>query len=109
MAAKNPNRQINSKVRFAVHMAIKAGILTRQPCETCNTDGIQDTGFPKVSAHHDDYNQPLNVRWLCTVCHAIWHRSNNAIPLDAENRQLGTRELFNLGCRQIAVQVQGMA
>lgn len=27
-----------------------------------------------VHAHHDDYAQPLAVRWLCPRCHVAWHR-----------------------------------
>jgi hypothetical protein len=38
-------------------------------CETC--------GSPKAQAHHDDYERPLNVRWLCTVCHGMEHRRPN--------------------------------
>ena len=45
--------------------AIRDGRLVRQPCEQC--------GEPKTDAHHDDYGQPLNVRWLCRKCHAQEH------------------------------------
>jgi hypothetical protein len=26
-----------------------------------------------IHAHHDNYHEPLNVRWLCTRCHKQWH------------------------------------
>lgn len=45
--------------------AIRDGRLERQPCEVC--------GASKVDAHHDDYTQPLHVRWLCRQHHAEWH------------------------------------
>ena len=45
--------------------AIRDGRLAPQPCEQC--------GEPKTDAHHDDYGQPLNVRWLCRKCHAREH------------------------------------
>jgi ribosomal protein S27AE len=49
----------------AVGNAVRAGKLTRKPCEQC--------GNPKVQAHHDDYSKPLEVRWLCVPCHAAHH------------------------------------
>jgi hypothetical protein len=103
MAAKNPDRQINSKVRFAVFMAIKRGLLIRKPCESCGESGKQSTGIPRVTAHHDDYNKPLSVRWLCTRCHSEWHRNNQAVPLSEDIRQLGARELFRIGCEQLGL------
>ena len=43
--------------RWAVRSAIRSGTLVRQPCEIC--------GSTDVHGHHDDYSQPLVVRWLC--------------------------------------------
>ena len=32
-----------------------------------------------IQAHHDDYTQPLAVRWLCKRCHHEWHKTHKAI------------------------------
>jgi len=54
----HPEKRIAAQV---VANAIREGKLIRQPCEVC--------GAAKVEAHHDDYFQPLNVRWLCSRHH----------------------------------------
>ena len=50
---------------IAVQRALVAGKLIKQPCEVC--------GSRKVDAHHDDYAEPLNVRWLCRQHHVRLH------------------------------------
>jgi hypothetical protein len=51
--------------------AIRSGRLVRRPCEICG-----DTQY--VDAHHDDYSQPLAVRWLCRSHHVQHHRAERA-------------------------------
>jgi len=46
--------------------AIKNNIIKREPCEFC---GISYN----IEGHHHNYNQPLNVMWLCKTCHKILH------------------------------------
>jgi hypothetical protein len=67
---KNPYR---NKAHSAVFSALRNGQLKRPPfCAVCWTSCIPE-------AHHDDYNYPLEVRWLCRSCHKEWHSNNKAI------------------------------
>ena len=50
----------------AVAMAIKKGTLTRQPCQRCSS--------VNSLAHHEDYDYPLQVVWLCQPCHKQRHK-----------------------------------
>lgn len=54
-----------SRAHCAVYYALGVGHLTRQPCEIC--------GSNNVHAHHADYARPLDVRWLCPICHGRLH------------------------------------
>jgi ribosomal protein S27AE len=49
-----------------VARAIKSGELVRQPCVRC--------GETKSLAHHEDYDKPLDVMWLCQPCHKQRHK-----------------------------------
>jgi predicted HTH domain antitoxin len=64
-----------------VEQAIKKGVLVRQPCEVCGINGKYEDGRSEVQAHHDDYNRPLQVRWLCKKHHYEWHEKNKAVKL----------------------------
>ena len=57
LARDKTNREINS------------GRLVRQPCEVC--------GSVPTHAHHDDYEKPLDVRWLCRSHHVEHHAKAN--------------------------------
>lgn len=65
-----------NEARWKAAYAIKKGRLKRGPCEVC--------GNMKSEAHHDDYAQPLNVRWLCHFHHLAMHRAQYR----AERRRL---------------------
>lgn len=49
--------------------ALRGGLLRKGPCEICGTTR-------QVVGHHDDYDRPLSVRWLCERHHKEWHREN---------------------------------
>jgi len=50
------------RARTAVSNAIRDGKLLREPCSGCGKTG-------RIHAHHDDYSKPLDVVWLCEMCH----------------------------------------
>lgn len=54
-----------ARARIAVHNALRDGRLTKQPCAICGDDA--------VDAHHEDYDRPLDVIWLCRAHHAQRH------------------------------------
>jgi predicted DNA-binding protein YlxM (UPF0122 family) len=63
-----------------VEQALKEGVLIRlEQCEECGTSGSMKDGRALVQAHHDDYNKPLSVRWLCQPCHHEWHKHHAPI------------------------------
>jgi len=63
-----------------VNREIARGKLRRaDACETCGKSGKMRDGRSIITAHHDDYNKPLNVKWLCGKCHMDWHRVNRAV------------------------------
>ena len=49
-----------------VSNALKRGALRKKSCKKC--------GNKNVHAHHEDYNKPLNVVWLCPLHHKDMHR-----------------------------------
>jgi hypothetical protein len=54
-----------SVAHSAVARAIRKGNLIPEVCSKCSNE--------KTVAHHEDYDQPLNVVWLCQSCHKKRH------------------------------------
>lgn len=69
-----------------VEKAIKRGALIRpDACETCGGTGpIYGDGRSGIQAHHDDYNKPMAVRWLCQGCHHEWHKNNTPVEKEVQ-------------------------
>jgi len=63
-------RQRNPEKRRAhrlVAFAVRRGQFARPSyCEDCKQERM-------LNAHHDNYNKPLEVRWLCPKCHVQAH------------------------------------
>lgn len=59
-----------------VRGALKRGIIAK---EKCAVDGCEAT---EVDAHHDDYDKPFHVTWLCRKHHQQWHAERRAAGRD---------------------------
>jgi len=56
------------KAQRKVRVAIRSGKLIRpKHCEICKCE-------TKVHAHHEDYNKPLEVIFMCSKCHLYHHQ-----------------------------------
>ena len=71
-----------------VDNAIRYGkLINPHVCECCGcVDTPHKNGASDIQAHHDDYNFPLKVRWLCQKCHFEWHKVHKAkeVVIDEE-------------------------
>lgn len=56
---------VKIKARNDSSYAVRSGRITRQPCSVC--------GDPESEKHHPDYDNPLEVVWLCRCHHMEEH------------------------------------
>lgn len=61
-----------------VNRAIKKGIISKpHKCSICGE-------YKRIIGHHDNYNEPLKVIWVCQSCHTRIHKNTKAIELSKE-------------------------
>lgn len=61
-------RKKKARARQLVAWALQNHILKKpKKCDWCNKE------VNWIEAHHDDYNKPLLVEWVCKRCHHIYH------------------------------------
>lgn len=59
---------LKTYARDVVRNDIRHGRTNKKPCEVC--------GILKVHAHHDNYDRPRDVRWLCISHHVEVHHGS---------------------------------
>jgi ribosomal protein S27AE len=60
------------KCHNAILRAVRKGIIKKpELCSKCGNGG-------RIEAHHADYTNPLDVKWLCCKCHRSIHKGKGA-------------------------------
>jgi hypothetical protein len=74
-AKRNTVKRKDFPIQHAAHQAVQRAtrqkVLIKCPCVVC--------GSQKSMAHHDDYDKPLDVIWLCQVHHKERHKQIEVI------------------------------
>lgn len=60
-----PLQRHRANVRSHANVYQRRGWLIPRPCMLCRS--------PKAQKHHPDYKHKLDVMWLCSPCHKVWH------------------------------------
>lgn len=76
LRAKNPI----FKARETAWNFVKKHFHKKGSCEVCGCNN-------NIERHHDDYNKPMAVRFLCKKHHAEWHKSHIALDIGNNYRQ----------------------
>lgn len=56
-----------ANARAYANVYLMRGLIQKMPCITCGNENAEK--------HHPDYDKPLQIVWLCKVCHIKHHRS----------------------------------
>jgi len=95
----------SDRARAKINYLIRTGQLTRPSiCEKCSKEG-------DIRAHHEDYDKPLEVTWLCGHCHTTldtpnhkkWDRTGKRGNRPKTERNQKIMEYWEKGYRQIAI------
>jgi len=65
---KKQRDPIKERARYAVWYAVKTGKIKKpQNCTKCMST-------ERIHGHHHDYKKPLEIEWLCSLCHGVARR-----------------------------------
>ena len=73
------DRALRNETRQITRNAIERGDIIRQPCEHPGCGAPMNPNGTAIEAHHNDYNNPLDITWYC-----IPHHGEHHIKLETE-------------------------
>jgi ribosomal protein S27AE len=60
-----------NRARRRIYYLISSGTLIRpRYCPKCGKETL-------VRAHHEDYDEPLEIQWVCSSCHSLMDTANH--------------------------------
>ena len=59
-------QRLKANARSYANTYQNRGLLEPKPCHKCGSTAT-------IHKHHEDYNKPLDVEWLCKQCHEEHH------------------------------------
>lgn len=62
---KDPTIAVRTKTRRKTNDLLKRGKIKKKPCVVCKSQ--------EVLAHHEDYNNPWKIIWICEKHHKEYH------------------------------------
>lgn len=62
-----PEQKKKDNARSYVNVYLRRGKIVRLPCIKC--------GDVNSEMHHEDYDKPLDIMWLCRSCHLEHHKN----------------------------------
>jgi len=84
--ARHPEK---SRAHMIVRSALQSGDMIRLPCEVC--------GIAPAEGHHNDYNMPLKVTWLCKKHHEKHHVEMRSLGIEKYHTASVARGLLSQG------------
>lgn len=86
IAGEDPLRFQKVEARNQVKTAVRNGSIVRpESCQECGAKSV------RIDAHHENYSNPLDVKWLCPACHGRTHTYAHDTYTNATNERTDER------------------
>lgn len=78
---QQPMAAWKNRVRQETRTLILSGVILHPGCcEVCGLAATEET----IQCHHNSYNVPDDVTFMCKSCHTAWHNENDTDDPDLE-------------------------
>ncbi len=93
-----------SRAYNKVYHAVKTGKLIKS--DVCNKCGRSDK---QIEGHHEDYNKPLEILWICQGCHKQLRSDNSPKGEEHYSAKLTEKDVISIRFRYAAKNISQSA